>query len=43
MNEQTHAVTSSPAELSFEEMSAVHGGTGFRYEPDASTGTNHNL
>ena len=29
MNEQTHAVTSSPAELSFQEMSAVHGAPAF--------------
>jgi hypothetical protein len=33
MNEFTQTDTTSPQELSPEEMSALNGGTGFRYEP----------
>jgi len=33
MNEITHKDISAPEELSSEEMSALTGGAGFRYEP----------
>jgi hypothetical protein len=43
MNELIHADISALEPLSLEEMCALTGGTGFRYEWAASTGTNHNL
>jgi hypothetical protein len=33
MNELTHGDANAPEKLSPEEMSAITGGAGFRYEP----------